>query len=51
MPLLNICAITSNNKVLQAALAFLSDETEKSYNWALEQFLLVTQGNSPILLE
>jgi hypothetical protein len=35
MPLLNICAITGGNKVIQVGLAFLSDETEKSYKWVL----------------
>jgi hypothetical protein len=36
MPLLNICAITGGNKLIQFGLAFLSEETEKSYNWALD---------------
>ncbi|RFU29030.1 hypothetical protein B7463_g7326, partial [Scytalidium lignicola] len=35
MLLFNICTITGGNKVLQIGLAFLSKETEESYNWAL----------------
>jgi hypothetical protein len=37
MPLLNICAITGNNMVVQVGLAFLSGERESDYNWALDQ--------------
>ncbi|RFU34331.1 hypothetical protein B7463_g2029, partial [Scytalidium lignicola] len=37
LPLLNICAITGGNKVIQFGLVFLSDETEKSYDWALNR--------------
>jgi hypothetical protein len=32
MPILNICAITGANKVVQTGLAFLSRETEADYN-------------------
>jgi transposase-like protein len=46
MPLLNICVITRNNKVVQVALSFLSDETENSYNWALEQFQEIMAANN-----
>jgi len=35
MPLLNICAITGNNMVVQVALVFLSGEKEGDYNWAV----------------
>ncbi|RFU27819.1 hypothetical protein B7463_g8517, partial [Scytalidium lignicola] len=37
MPLLNICAITGGNKVVQVGVAFLSNESEKSYKWVLSQ--------------
>jgi hypothetical protein len=36
IPLLNICAITSNNMVIQVGLAFLSGEKESDYNWAID---------------
>jgi hypothetical protein len=36
MPLLNICAITGGNKVIQIGLAFIRQEKEADYNWALE---------------
>ena len=36
MPLLNICAITGNNMVIQVGLAFLSGEKEVDYNWAID---------------
>ena len=36
MPLLNICAITGNNMVIQVGLAFLSREKEADYNWAID---------------
>jgi hypothetical protein len=36
MPLLNICAITGNNMVIQLAIVFLSSEKETDYNWALD---------------
>jgi hypothetical protein len=38
MPLLNICAVTSNRKTVQVALCFLSGETEEDYDWAMEKF-------------
>jgi transposase-like protein len=34
MPLLNICAITGNNMVIQVGLVFLSSEKEADYIWA-----------------
>jgi hypothetical protein len=37
MPLLNICAITGNNLVIQVGLVFLSGEKEGDYNWAMDQ--------------
>jgi hypothetical protein len=36
MALLNICAITSANIVVQVGLAFIRQEREVDYNWALE---------------
>ena len=36
MLLLNICVITSNNKVIQVRLVFLSGEKEADYNWAID---------------
>jgi hypothetical protein len=36
MPLLNICGITGNNKVIQVGLAFLSAEKEVDYDWAID---------------
>ena len=36
MPLLNICAITGNNMVIQVRLAFLSEEKKADYNWAID---------------
>jgi MULE transposase domain len=36
MPLLNICAITGNNMVIQVGLAFLSGEKERDYDWAID---------------
>jgi hypothetical protein len=38
MPLLNVCAVTSNRKTVQVALCFLSGEIEEDYNWAMEKF-------------
>jgi hypothetical protein len=35
MPLLNICAITGNNMVIQVGLVFLSSEKEADYTWAV----------------
>ena len=37
MLLLNICAITGNNKVIQVRVAFLSGEKKVDYKWALKQ--------------
>lgn len=37
MPLLNICAISGNNKVIQLGLTFLSGEKKGDYKWALQQ--------------
>ena len=37
MPLLNICAISRNNKVIQLRLAFLLGETKGDYTWAIRQ--------------
>jgi hypothetical protein len=36
MPLLNICAITGGNMVVQIGLAFIRQERERDYNWVLE---------------
>jgi hypothetical protein len=36
MPLLNICAITGGNMVVQVGLAFIRQEREVDYNWAME---------------
>ena len=36
MALLNICAITGANIVVQVGLAFIRQEREVDYNWALE---------------
>ena len=37
MLLLNICAISGNNRVVQVGLAFLSSEKEADYTWAIQQ--------------
>jgi len=37
MPLLNICAITGNNKVVQVGIVFLSGEKKADYSWSLTQ--------------
>lgn len=37
MPLLNICAISGNNKVIQVGLVFLSGEKKTDYRWAIQQ--------------
>lgn len=37
MPLLNICAISGNNRVVQVGLAFLSGEKQGDYTWAIQQ--------------
>jgi hypothetical protein len=36
MALLNICAITGGNIVVQGGLAFIRQEREVDYNWSLE---------------
>jgi hypothetical protein len=36
MPLLNICAITGNNMVIQVGLVFLSGEKESDHDWAMD---------------
>jgi hypothetical protein len=36
MALLNICAITGGNMVVQVGLAFIRQEREVDYNWSLE---------------
>src|SRR3981189_1065451 len=36
MALLNICAITGGNMVVQVGLAFIRQERERDYNWAIE---------------
>ena len=46
MPLLNICVITGGNKVLQIALAFLSNEKEDSYNWVMGQLTEVMKSQN-----
>jgi hypothetical protein len=38
MPLLNICAVTSNRKTVQVALCFLSGEKDEDYDWVMEKF-------------
>jgi hypothetical protein len=37
VPLLNVCGITGNNKVIQVGLSLLSSETEADYNWAKQK--------------
>ena len=46
MPLLNICAITGNNMVVQMGLAFLSGEKEEDYNWAIDQLKDIIHQNT-----
>ena len=46
MALLNICAITSTNKVVQVGLVFLKRETEADYNWALDYMRNIMAQNS-----
>jgi hypothetical protein len=36
MALLNICALTGGNMVVQVGLAFIRQEREVDYNWSLE---------------
>jgi len=46
MPLLNICAISGNNRVVQVGLAFLSTEKKGDYTWAIQQLRQVMTSNS-----
>ena len=46
MALLNICAITGANKVVQVGLVFLRRETEADYNWALNYIRNIMAQNS-----
>ncbi len=45
MPLLNICAITGSNKVIQVGLVFLSFEKESDYNWAISCLRTIMYDN------
>ena len=46
MLLLNICVITSGNKVLQIRLAFLSDEKTESYTWVIGQLIEIIKSQN-----
>ena len=46
MPLLNICSVIGNRKTVQTALVFLSGEKDGDYEWAIEQFCGVMEGES-----
>ena len=46
MLLLNICAITGNNMVIQVGLVFLSGEKESDYNWAIDYLLNIMAEHS-----
>jgi hypothetical protein len=46
MALLNICAITGANKVVQIGLVFLRRETEADYDWALDYIHNIMVHNS-----
>ena len=46
MALLNICAITGSNKVVQIRLVFLRQETEAAYDWALDYIRNIMVQNS-----
>ena len=46
MALLNICAITGGNKVVQIGLVFLRRETEADYDWALDYICNIMVQNS-----
>jgi len=46
MPLLNICGISGNNRVIQVGLAFLSGEKRGDYTWALQHLRRVMALNS-----
>ena len=43
MPLLNIVRSTCMHKTYYVSFAFLADETEKSYSWALSQLQTLFQ--------
>jgi hypothetical protein len=45
MPLLNICAITGNNKVIQVGVVFLSGEKKVDYAWALQHLWNIMSQN------
>ena len=46
MPLLNICTISGNNKVIQLGLTFLSGERKADYMWAIRQLRTVMTTSS-----
>jgi hypothetical protein len=46
MLLLNICAITGNNIVIQVRLAVLSGEKEADYNWTIDYILDIMAEHS-----
>jgi hypothetical protein len=46
MPLLNICAVSGNNMVIQVRLVFMSRERKGDYRWAMCQWREVMQENS-----
>jgi hypothetical protein len=53
MPLLNICAISGANMVIQVAIVFLSGEKEADYNWAtdfLRQLMAIHAIEEPTIL-
>jgi hypothetical protein len=45
MPLLNICAVTSNNKVIQVGLCFMSREKEVDYDFLIRCLREVMRSN------
>lgn len=45
MPLLNICAVTGNNMVVQVGLVFMSGEKKPDYKWAMSQWREVMEEN------
>jgi len=46
MPLLNICAISDNNMVIQVGLAFISGEKEVDYTWVLAKLRDIMDQNT-----
>ncbi|KAI9913718.1 hypothetical protein PsorP6_005618 [Peronosclerospora sorghi] len=55
LPLLNIVGVMPTNQTVSVAYAFLSEESEDDYAWALRQFnecfkLLINETNMAILL-